>query len=197
MKSEINPDCNAVSGIVCAHLDRLYLQAYILTASQDAASECVLEAFDSLQNLFVVSPAFVYEAVKLATIKSALRRVASEIRNPATYASVNSDLLSNHNSDLRLFALEQIGREKLLPSILKQNSFHRALLLLSFYEGFRTRAVSLLLRLPMNVIERGKINAIESLMASIHTQENYIAGGGFSPKWMTLQTSSDTVQLQP
>jgi DNA-directed RNA polymerase specialized sigma24 family protein len=45
--------------------------------------------------------------------------------------------------------------------------FHRAVLLLCLYEGYRAHEVSLLLRLPRNTIQQGMIHALLSLVSSL------------------------------
>jgi DNA-directed RNA polymerase specialized sigma24 family protein len=196
VKNKVNSDQDAVSEVFCAHLERLHLQAYILTGSPSVANECVVEAFEVLQGSFLAAPEFAYDAARLATIKSALRRVAPDIRHFALHDSAGRNEAPNHYSSLGAFSLEKVCRERFLTSILQLNVLHRAVLLLRMYEHYRAYVASVLLRLPVNVIERGKIRAIELLVGSIHAADTRDAGKGFFSELMTLQVTVRPGQAQ-
>ena len=112
---------------------------------------------------FVASPEFAYEASRLATIKSGLRRVLPEIKQHALNESMNADRL------LPIYSGNEttISRETFLASLHRLDVFHRAVLLLRLYEGYRAHEVSLLLRLPRNTIQQGLIDALLALVSSL------------------------------
>jgi hypothetical protein len=162
MHSEYTAARKALRAVFCTQFQRLHLQAHVLTGCPNLAVECVLEAFDIVNDSFVASPEFAYEASKLATIKSGLRRVLPEIRQRALNESLHDDRL------LPIYPGETtISREAFLASLHQLDVFHRAVLLLRLYEGYRAHEVSLLLRLPGNTIQQGTIRALLSLVSSL------------------------------
>jgi hypothetical protein len=104
-----------------------------------------------------------YEASKLATIKSGLRRVLPEISQHALNESMNADRL------LPIYSGNEttISRETFLASLNRLDVFHRAVLLLRLYGGYRAQEVSLLLRLLRNTIQQGMIHALLALVSSL------------------------------
>ena len=60
-----------------------------------------------------------------------------------------------------------ISRETFLASLHRLDVFHRAVLLLRFYDGYRAHEVSLLLRLPRKTIQQGLIDVLLALMSSL------------------------------
>lgn len=188
VKSKVDSDCDALCRVFDSQLQELHLQAYIVTGSPHAASECVAEAFETLQNAFLASPEFAYEAAKLATIKCALRRVASDIRHHAFHDAADNDRRHNHYHSLEPSGLEEACRERFLTSILQLNAFHRAVLLLRMYEHYRVYFVALLLRLPLSTIEQGITKAVELLVVSIHGTETHNADRGSGAELMPLHS---------
>jgi hypothetical protein len=144
MHSESTATQEALRVVFCTQFQRLHLQAYVLTGCPKLAVDCVLEAFDMVSDSFVASPEFAYEASRLATIKSGLRRVLPEIKQHALNESMNADRL------LPIYSGNEttISRETFRASLHRLDVFHRAVLLLRLYEGYRAHEVSLLLRLP-------------------------------------------------
>lgn len=166
MTRKVDSECEAIGKVFSSELQKLYLLAHILTGSPDAASECIVEAFERLKESFLASPDFAYEAAKVATIRASLRRVAPEIRHLAfqeTTAQGRARDLSLPHRDLEITC-----RENLLRSILQLNAFHRAVVLLRLYERYRIYAVSLLLRIPASAVQQGLVKALPLLMSSIH-----------------------------
>jgi hypothetical protein len=64
------------------------------------------------------------------------------------------------------------------------------------YEHYRAYVAALLLRLPVNVIERGKTRAIALLVGSIHAVEIRDAGRDFFSEVVTLQVTVRPGQAQ-
>jgi hypothetical protein len=152
----------------CTEFQRLHLQAHIITGCPHLASECVLEGLDVVSGSFVASPEFAYEASKLATIKAALRRVSSEIKQHAFNESASWNKTARIYPALRAAGVSENSRETVLSSLLRLNAFYRALLLLRLYEGYRVHEVALLLHLPSITVREGMINALLSLLAALH-----------------------------
>lgn len=163
MHSESTATQEALRVVFCTQFQRLHLQAYVLTGCPKLAVDCVLEAFDMVSDSFVASPEFAYEASRLATIKSGLRRVLPEIKQHALNESMNADRL------LPIYSGNEttISRETFRASLHRLDVFHRAVLLLRLYEGYRAHEVSLLLRLPRNTIQQGLIDALLALVSSL------------------------------
>jgi hypothetical protein len=163
MHSEYSATQEGLRVVFCTQFQRLHLQAYVLTGCPKLAVDCVLEAFDTVSDSFVASPEFAYEASKLATVRSGLRRVLPAIKQHALNESMNTDRLLSINSGNET----AISRETFLASLHRLDVFHRAVLLLCLYEGYRTHEVSLLLRLPRNTIQQGMIHALLTLVSSL------------------------------
>jgi hypothetical protein len=163
MKSEYTATQEALRAVFSTQLQRLLLQAYTFTECPRLSVDCVLEAFDMVSDSFVASPEFAYEASRLATIKSGLRRVLPAIKQHALNESIITDRL------LPIYSGNEttITPETFLASLLRLNVFHRAVLLLRLYEGYRAHEVSLLLRLPRNTIQQGMIHALLALVSSL------------------------------
>jgi len=91
-----------------------------------------------------------YEASKLATIKSGLRRALPEISQHVLNESMNAD------RRLPIYSGNEttISRETFLASLNRLDVFHRTVLLLRLYGGYRAHEVSLLLRLQRNAIQQ-------------------------------------------
>jgi len=188
VKSRVNSHCDALCRVFHSQLQELHLQAYVVTGSPHVASECVIEAFEASQNAFLASSEFAYEAAKLATIKCALRRVAADIRHHAFHDAADNNWGLTRDRSLHSSDLETACQERFLTSILQLNAFHRAVLLLRFYEHYRAYIVALLLRLPLSTIERGNRKAVELLVASIHGTETHDAGRDSVAELMPLHS---------
>jgi hypothetical protein len=168
MRSEARATSEAVRVAFCTQLQRLHLQAHVITGCPNLASECVLEALDVVNGSFVASPEFAYEASKLATIKAGLRRVSSEINQQAFDESASGSKTARIYPVLCATGVSEISRETVLSSLFRLNTFYRALLLLRLYEGYRVHKVALLLHLPSITVRGGMINALLSLLAVLH-----------------------------
>jgi hypothetical protein len=163
MHSEYTATQEGLRSVFGTQFQRLHLQAYVLTGCPKLAADCVLEAFETVSDSFVASPEFAYEASRLATIKSGLRRVLPAIKQHALNESTNADGLLSINSGNKI----TISQETFLASLHRLDVFHRAVLLLCLYEGYRAHEVSLLLRLPRNTIQQGMIHALLTLVSSL------------------------------
>jgi hypothetical protein len=173
MTARFDSDGSAMSTVFCTELERLHLMAYILTGSLEAAGECVVSASRDVEGSFLASPAFAYDTAKLATIKLALRSVADEIREHALRDSPNHHpRIGPGDCDL-----STNSGKRFLAAILQLNAFYRAVLLLRIYEGYRNHVAALLLRLPPVVVERGKEQAIVSLVRQIHGIDGFYKNG--------------------
>lgn len=191
MKNKSNLDCHALSEVFCSQLGRLHLLASILTGSSEAASECIVEAFESLHDSFLVSREFAYETARLATIKHGLRKVMKEIRHYAL--SDTTDHITVCTIRMRVPNLGTTCADCFLVSIQQLNAFDRAVLLLRVYEQYRPHVVALWLRLPSPLIERRKVHAISSLTSLIHGRDTSAPSSRFSPELgMTLSNSYNT-----
>lgn len=155
----------------CSHLQHLHLEAHVLTGCPELAADCVLEAFAAMQGSSLARPAFAYEAAKLATIKSSLRKIAPEVLRH----SAGDSKREVGGSGLKIISADlwpaTIFREKCLVSLLQLNAFHRALLVLRLYEHYRIYEVALLLRLPPTRIRCCLPDAISALVESIQAPD--------------------------
>jgi DNA-directed RNA polymerase specialized sigma24 family protein len=168
MHSEARATSEAVRMAFCTQFKRLHLQAHVITGCPHLASECILEALDVVNGSFVASPEFAYEASKLATIKAALRRVSSEIKQHAFDESASGSEMARIYPALRAAGASDFSTDTVLSSLLRLNAFYRALLLLRLYEGYRVHEVAVLLHLPSITVRGGMMNALLSLLAALH-----------------------------
>jgi hypothetical protein len=159
----------AVTAAFSTQFRRLHLQALVITGCPHLACECVLEAFDAVNDSYLASPEFAYEASKLATIKSGLRKVTSEIKQHAPGESGRGDKRANDISTSSVTSgAAVVTRDNFVAALLQLNVFHRALLLLRLLEGYRAHEVALLLRLPSNTIQKGLVEALLSLVITFN-----------------------------
>jgi hypothetical protein len=132
------------------------------------AADCVLEAFSDVQDSYLASPTFAYQAAKLATIKIGLSKIALDVRRLASTETKREPRDNPGKNTFSAIPLDTLVRERLFVSLLQLNSLHRALLVLRLYERYRIYDVALLLRLSPATVKRCLPDAISTMAASIH-----------------------------
>jgi hypothetical protein len=171
MMQQRHSNHDVVCEVFCCQLEHLHLEAHVLTGCPELGAHCVLEAFAAMRNSYLASPAFAYEAAKLATIKSSLRKIAPEVlRHCASDSKREVGGVAQRTICVDAWS-DTIVRERLLVSLLRLNAFYRALLVLRLYERYRICDVALLLRLPAAGIRCRLPDAISALVASIQDSD--------------------------
>ena len=155
-------------------MESLFLPAYLLTGSEEAAIASLMEAWDDCRSDGSLGS---HDApTRRAVVEAALRRVAADIRKAAPAASGGEEIAEDIGALAKPAGMprrpeEPLSSQRFTTAMLSLNPFERAALVLCLYEGFPVEEAALLLCMPVMEVSAGRKRGLAWLLRELAVRE--------------------------